>query len=521
MNRDEILQQIMDSGALPTLSNVASKLIEITGRDDTTIYEITQLIAQDVSLSAKVLKVVNSAFYSFPNEVRSIQQAVAILGTNAVRSLVLSFSFLSMEKKRRQKGFDYQRFWEQSLATAVAAKLLVGQVETRIDPEEVFTVSLLVNIGVLILAQAFPGRYDGLLQQADCGSDRLIALEEKELGIDHTYVGSRAARHWQFPETLVLPILYHHAPEDYAGEDGELAREIRIVYLADLIANILYSSCPIDFADRFRKEAKRLLNLPGTAIDAILENVSAEVAGAADYFGLKIEGTPSIPEILQKANIELSLLNMSYEQMNRELVAAKLELERLNAELQEKNAYLEEIANLDGLTGVRNHRYFQEHLEREINRTIRGGHPLGLVMIDLDRFKKINDVYGHQAGDFVLREVCDLWRELVRDYDLLARYGGEEFVLVLPETDAEQALAVAEKLRAATAAHTFDNQGERYTVTASFGVSVFDPADREMDKNRLIEQADSALYEAKKKGRNRIEFYAPRKKGGWLRRLKA
>ncbi len=518
MNRDEVLQHVLDSGALPTLSNVASKLIEITGKEETTLFEITQLIAQDVSLSAKVLKVVNSSFYSFPNEVRTIQQAVAILGTNAVRSLVLSFSFLNMEKKRGRSGFDYQRFWEQSLATAVAARMLALKVKTAIDPEEVFTAALLINIGVLILAQAFPDRYDALLRQVEDGAEGLVQREQQDLGADHAWIGAQAARHWQFPETLVLPILYHHDPESCTGQ-VELRREIHVVYLADLVANILYSPKPIEFADRFRSEARRLLKISGKVVDQVLETVSGEVARAADYFGLKIEGTPSIPEILQKANIELSLLNMSYEQMNRELVAAKLELERLNDELKEKNAILEELANIDGLTGVTNHRHFQENFDRELNRAIRGDHALALIMVDLDHFKRINDTYGHQAGDFVLKEACRIWKEQLRDYDTLARYGGEEFVVLLPESDAEAALAVAEKLRQATSEHDFDNKGERYAVTASFGVSVFAPGKDEPSKDELIEQADAALYEAKKKGRNRVVLYTP-KKSGWLKRIK-
>lgn len=519
MTRDEVLEKIVDSGALPTLSNVASKLIEITGKEETTIVEITGLIAQDISLSAKLLKVVNSSFYNFPNDVKTIQQAVAILGTNAVRSLVLSFSFLNMEKGRKESGFDYQRFWEQSLATAVAAKLLVGYIETEIDPEEVFTVSLLENIGVLILAQAFPSKYDALVKQAQQHPEELFSLEEKEFGADHSLVGCHAARHWQFPETLVQPILFHHDPVGYQGDDQELAKVVKVASLAGMVANILYSSRPIDHAERFREGAETLLGISGNAVDKILETVNHEVSLAAEYFGLKIEGTPSIPEILQKANIELGLLNMSYEQINRELVNAKIELERLNGELQEKNSYLEEIANLDGLTEVYNHRYFQETLDRELNRAVRSGRPLSLILIDLDKFKNINDFYGHQAGDFVLKEACSLWGELLRDYDLLARYGGEEFVVVLPETGVEEALAVTEKLRQATQDHSFDNKGERYLVTASFGISIFDPEDEKATKSQLIEQADEALYSAKRKGRNRAELFVP-KKAGWLQRLK-
>lgn len=519
MTREEVLARVLQTKSLPTLSNVASKLISIAGKEETTITEITQLIAQDVSLSAKVLKVVNSAFYNFPNEVATIHQAVAILGTNAVRSLVLSFSFLSMEQSRGDGGFDYQTFWEQSLATAVAAKMMAGMIKIGKDPEEVFTACLLQNIGVLILAQTFPQNYDSLLAQAAEQGTSLVDLEEEQIGAGHPFIGNAAASHWQFPEALAMPILYHHAPEDYAGNDKDLAKSIRIAYLAGLVTRILYSRQPIDYADRFRKQAKKLLGLAGRDIDRVLENVNQEVAQAAEFFDLKIGGTPSIPEILQKANIELSLLNMSYEQMNRELVEAKLSLEKLNSELQEKNRYLESIANLDGLTEVYNHRYFQENFDRELNRSIRSGRPLSLVLADLDRFKGINDFYGHQAGDFVLRESCRVWRSQLRDYDLLARYGGEEFAVLLPETGPEDALVVAEKLRRALAEHDFRRDKETYSVTASFGVATWQAEDEKIGKDEIIERADGAMYEAKKKGRNRVEAHEP-KKGKWYQKIK-
>ncbi len=178
--QEEVLQTVIESGSLPTLSTVASTLINITGREETTIYDITRLISQDVSLSTKILKVVNSSFYNFPNEVGTIQQAVAILGTNAVRSLVLSFSFLNMERPRYGAGFDYERFWEESLAAAVASKLIMAKV-SDLDPEEAFTVSLLQNLGRLILACAYRETYDRLLTEAEGNEERLLALEKSGL----------------------------------------------------------------------------------------------------------------------------------------------------------------------------------------------------------------------------------------------------------------------------------------------------------------------------------------------------
>ncbi len=516
--KEEVLQQVIDSGSLPTLSTVASKLINITGKEETTIYDITKLISQDVSLSTKILKVVNSSFYNFPNEVGTIQQAVAILGTNAVRSLVLSFSFLNMERPKHGKGFDYERFWEESLAAAVSSKLIMAKVSDG-DPEEVFTVSLLQNLGKLILACAFRETYDKLLQEAAGSEKKLLELEEEHLGANHAYIGCEAAKQWHFPDTLTVPIFYHHNPDNYQGTDSEMLTEVRVVHLAALLANIMYSGKPIDYHGPFRERAQKMFGLEAEGIDDILEKANTEVAQAAKYFGLKIGGTASIPELLQGANIELSLLNMSYEQMNRELVQAKMQLENLTSELEEKNSYLEEIANLDGLTEIYNHRFFQEFLDKEISRSIRRETELSLVLADIDSFKKFNDFHGHQAGDYVLKEVASLCTGLIREYDLMARYGGEEFVFVLPETTQDEAVIVAEKIRAAVEQHAFSFDEDEYRVTISFGVASFEQDGKPMmKKSELIEQADKALYSAKKKGRNRVEPFV--EKTGWFSKSK-
>ena len=515
--KEAVLQQVIDAGALPTLSTVASKLIEITAKEETTALEIARLIAQDVSLSTKILKVVNSSFYNFPNEVGTIQQAVAILGTRAVRSLVLSFSFLHMERPRHGGGFSYEGFWEESLAAAVASKLIMAKV-SDIDPEEAFTVSLLQNLGKLILACAFKEQYDDLLQRAEGSEKRLLELEVEELGATHAYIGGEAAKYWRFPDSLTVPIMYHHDPAKYTGNDASLKLVTQVVHLAALISNMMYSGHPITYHAPFRERAQKMFKLDGKAIDDILTQANVEVANAAKYFGLKISGTQSIPELLQQANIELSLLNMSYDQMNRELVQAKMQLEKMTADLEEKNQYLEGIANLDGLTEIYNHRYFQEFLDKELSRSLRLQHGLSLVLADVDNFKKFNDFYGHQAGDFVLKEVASLCQELTREYDLVARYGGEEFVFVLPETELNDALAAVDKIREAIEQHSFEYEGDSYNVTISFGVAYFSVKEKGLKKNELIERADKALYSAKKKGRNRVEPYV--EKTGWFGKSK-
>ncbi len=159
-------------------------------------------------------------------------------------------------------------------------------------------------------------------------------------------------------------------------------------------------------------------------------------------------------------------------------------------------------ALLDGLTGLANRRSCEETLNAELARSERFPGPLALVITDLDDFKEVNDRYGHQAGDVVLREFATLLRESVRDIDLAGRWGGEEFLLVLPGTDLEGAAHVADRIRRALAGRiVLSVDGEPISVTASFGVAAHPEA---QSASALFSAADSALYEAKRTGKNRV-----------------
>lgn len=171
--------------------------------------------------------------------------------------------------------------------------------------------------------------------------------------------------------------------------------------------------------------------------------------------------------------------------------------------LEKSQAALEELATHDGLTGLYNHREFYQRLEAEMERSKRYGHPLSLLMIDIDHFKAFNDTYGHQSGDYVLRTIADQMRKEVRAVDYVARYGGEEFAIILPEMLASNALSVAERLRNSIATHRITiNERQVGNITVSIGVAAF-PEDA-CSGEELIAAADRALYAAKQAGRNRV-----------------
>lgn len=166
----------------------------------------------------------------------------------------------------------------------------------------------------------------------------------------------------------------------------------------------------------------------------------------------------------------------------------------------------EHLASRDGLTGVENHRTFQERFLNEILRAQRYGHQLAVMMMDIDYFKKVNDTYGHPMGDQVLKEVAKIISGNIRaGVDLMARYGGEEFVCMLADTDQAKASETAERIRLSVAEKVHESGGVKFQVTLSIGGAMY-PADSRHGRE-VLEKADKALYHAKESGRNRLVFY--------------
>lgn len=264
-------------------------------------------------------------------------------------------------------------------------------------------------------------------------------------------------------------------------------------------------------------EKGKRFNLKGTLINMVVENkIPIYLSDIKDYripiMPFKTEEVPSVivMPLLDENNLfglfvmligktefpdtfQRELLNVMCNQAATSIANAKL------------HAEIEKLAITDGLTGLFNHRTFQEKLSLELKRLNRFSEPLSIMIADIDYFKKINDNYGHPVGDIVLKEVAQKLRDTVRDVDVPARYGGEEFASILPGTDSEGAKIIAERLRKEIRNASFSASGTQFRITISIGIAT-SPSDTKK-KEDLIEKADKALYHAKHNGRNQTVLW--------------
>jgi len=194
-------------------------------------------------------------------------------------------------------------------------------------------------------------------------------------------------------------------------------------------------------------------------------------------------------ELLMRIRTHLEL------KMSRDLLMQK------NLELTEAYEKIEQLALTDSLTGLANRRNIMNMMSIEVSRCGRNGGSFALIMSDIDFFKNVNDNYGHDTGDYVLKRISDIMRENLRQQDVVSRWGGEEFLIMLPYTDLQKAVSVAEKLREAVKGAEMSFAGARFSITMTFGVSEFD---KNLGLEKAIKKADDALYLGKHTGRDKV-----------------
>jgi len=495
--KPELEHRLARCDTLPSPPAIAVRVLELAQRPDTGLGELADVLAKDPALTAKVLRVGNSAFYGQRRRCANLRQALVLLGLDAAMTLALSFSlFLSLRGEGGTRR-DYSGFWERALLSALTSRVL-AETLGRADSEQVFLAALLQDIGVLALERVVPGLYEPL-NGAPFSHGGALEVEREALGGDHAEVGAWLLGRWALPEPIQAAVAASHDPSvrvDGEPQDAE-GGFARCVALSGEIADIYLSSEEADVA-HVAERAHALLGMDAAGFYAVLEAVRATLPEVQGLFEAEVIDSVEAGLILDQARETLALRNVRVMDAERQLLKAQQELESRTRELERQS-------QRDGLTGLFNRGYLEQVLGEEFKRANANGWPLTLLFFDLDRFKAINDLHGHAAGDRVLQAVADLIRRVTREADVVARYGGEEFVVVLPGVDLAGGAALANRLLGNL--HSLQvsvAKGVRVAVNASIGVACHGQDRRFEDPAALMHAADLLLYAAKRAGRDQV-----------------
>jgi len=497
-----ITEFIKDDIRIPSPPSIAVRILEAIKKDKASFDEIARIVSSDPALAAKILMVANSSFYNISQKVDSIPRALSILGTNTIKNIALSFVIAKELRGPCEGGFDFDFFWKRALTAAVSADILSPILSAK--NEDTFVTALLQDIGIVTMYLCRTGDYLKVLDEKRASSSAVEEAEKKVFGFDHQELGAEVLKHWGIPDTIYGPVRYHHSYDDIPECFRSAAH---IILLSDKMSSIYHGTRS---AEKFQDIKKIMCGDYGVKegdLESNIDSVADKSVEILSFFEIEPGNMRPFSQILQEANEELGKLNLTYEQLTVELKQAKEKAEKFAHELKTANEQLREMAFRDGLTGLYNHRYFQDLMDNELSRSRRYKKDFALIMLDLDHFKKINDQYGHPVGDIVLKEASKAIEDTIRDSDFAARYGGEEFAIVLPETELKGAAILAERLRKAIEQLEIDTDGCRIDVTVSVGVTCYHPSTDKKEKSEILAEADNALYNSKNKGRNMISIH--------------
>ena len=452
----------------------------------------------DPALAAKILRVANSPLYALQRKTENLRQAIMLLGLNGTLTLALSFSLVSSLEDGSGGGVDYNYLWKRSLAAATCGRRLAATLS--LGSEDMFLACLLQDIGMLVFAKVLPEIYKGIgPNQSDHAY--IQSVEREKIGADHAAVGAWMLQQWGLPQRLQHAVSGSHDPSVVSVDDAGFIPFIQCVALSGLLVDISHSVEPLEAYKHVVRQAGEWLDMDKETLQSILEEMDDDLREAGKLFNIELTDFNLVDGLLDQAKETLMVRNLQTIQHVSDLQDNQNKLESTTRELEEQS-------RRDSLTGLYNRAYLDETTVKEFNLARSNTWPMTVIFVDLDHFKRVNDTYGHQVGDDVLKAASRMLQENTRDGDVVARYGGEEFIIILPGSGVISARAVTSRILDA-----FRNTPHRMTpakteiVTVSLGVAVHGEKMNFSSCVDLIRAADCAVYAAKRRSRNCVVEY--------------
>lgn len=496
MQPSDRLDELMKAPKIPTLPAAAIRVLEKVGSPDCTLDAVGEIIRQDPSLCGLVVKTLNSALYAFSRPVVSVDKALVMLGLTRIRSLILTL-YLPTIRSGTPISPRLSKFWQSSVIGAIIMRELSAQSSQR-DPEQDLLASLMRDLGQLIMSQGGGGQYEAILvahEGAPHGD--VVGAEKATFGFSHADVTGELLRRWRLPESLWKAIAFHHEPNLAEAESAETRVRSKMLNFASITTDLLLHPNVPGLKAKVLHAADDVFGMDEEDLANFLAPLNEKVASMASFLNVDMGTNENFATILSTASSELVRLAM---ESSLETLREQASVQRAEAEA----AAWRERATRDSLTGLFNRSHLVTSLDEAIVRARRNQSGVGVLFIDLDGFKPINDRFGHSAGDTVLREVGAHLRGNVRNEDLVARFGGDEFCVLLSDTAEDGAKLVGERIVRVLNELPLVFNGESCRIGASVGATVALPWIAPATSQQMLDAADRAMYAAKRAGKNRV-----------------
>ncbi|MFM7260241.1 MAG: HDOD domain-containing protein [bacterium] len=458
------LERVFSCPNLPTLPVVALRVLELTSKPDVSLREIASVIENDPAIATKVLRTVNSSYYGLTRRCASIQQALAFLGLQTVKALVLGFSLARCVNGGGDDefSFDFTDYWRRSIYAAASARE-IAKLARSCDPDEVFVASLVQDIGMVALWRAYGDRYLQVIELAKGDHRRLAALEQRTFETDHTLVGAEMLSRWRFPEEVCDAVRCQHRSHEASSASVSLARTIE---LAGTGATVLSTVKPHAELVRFRREGQEWFEIRPGPMTALLQRIADQADELSRAFGLDTGASADVDAIMRAA-----------EEIRRGqgLVEPSIDTESDDAP----------VSTPRGFASIADARAFGMELDAAFHATsssaprpceARSG--IGMMLVGIDRAKALQDAYGARGLEAALDHALDAIMTVGGPDVHAFRFVGAEIAVLLPHIDTEELCRIAECVRrrfAECEVRCETASGAGFPATISIGAAIHEP----------------------------------------------
>jgi two-component system cell cycle response regulator len=491
----------LQTSSLPSMPGAVIKLLQMFADPEVCMDDVVETIKSDAALTCRILKAANSSTVAASREVSDLKRAAMLLGKKTVSTLALSFSLADRSMPGDAHSDLFKSFWNKSLITGVSASVLSKRYG-GLQHDEAFLVGLLSGIGRL---GALSFAIDEFASSAsDCvrTGTSIDTIVLPSMGMSCEELTLQYMRAWTLPKSLID--LVESMQESGRRDRSRAAEHVRPSRPNDLNASnsLRVAACVGQFVTgentgvalaTVHELMADVLTGSADSVDSLIAKVLEEVAAYGEMLDADVTSFGSPAELHAHAMTLLTEILLTPESEVPVSKESVTEMDWLNLRFSQ----LTEQLTLDSMTNIYNRSYFDMQLGKRIAIARLTNKNVAVLFVDINEFKQVNDVYGHDVGDVVICSVANSLKAIVRKNDVVARYGGDEFVLLCEMLESSGLDAQAQRISVATANLTAECREHTIRVSLAIGGAVGVPDSSTDFGERLLRSADEAMYEAK------------------------